>query len=84
MYKVHKKQERFNKEALNLESVKHQLPEAINEEHERSNVDSSKKRAVMQQMDYDGFHQMVLGAHLKTLKQGEVENINLKAGSLNS
>jgi hypothetical protein len=26
-------------------------------------------------MDYDGFHQMVLGAHLKPLKKGEAENI---------
>jgi hypothetical protein len=26
-------------------------------------------------MDYDGFRQMVLGAHLKCLKKGEVANV---------
>lgn len=26
-------------------------------------------------MDYDGFHQMVLGANLKTVKEGQVSNI---------
>lgn len=39
------------------------------------NVDSAKKRAVLQHMDYDGFHQMVLGANLKPLKKGEAESI---------
>ena len=26
-------------------------------------------------MDYDGFHQMVLGANLKTIKKGEIETV---------
>ena len=38
-------------------------------------MDSAKKRAVLQHMDYEGFHHMVLGANLKPLKKGEAENI---------
>ena len=48
---------------------------AIDEENKRINVDSAKKRAVIQHMDYDGFRQMVLGANLKPIKQGEASNI---------
>ena len=29
----------------------------------------------MQHMDYDGFHQMVLGAHLKPIKKGQKDYI---------
>ena len=42
----------------------------IDWENKRTNVDSSKKIACMQHMDYDGFHQMVLGANLKPMKKG--------------
>ena len=48
---------------------------SIDEENKRVNVDSAKKRAVIQHMDYDGFRQMVLGANLKPIKQGEASNI---------
>ena len=47
----------------------------INDENKRVNIDSAKKRAVLQHMDYDGFHQMVLGANLKPIKKGEAERI---------
>ena len=47
----------------------------MNEESIRTNLDSAKKRAVLQHMDYDGFHQMVLGANLMPLKRGDAENI---------
>ena len=40
----------------------------MNWENERVNIDSSKKLACMQHMDYDQFAQMVLGAHLKPMK----------------
>ena len=75
MYKVKVKQERFFEEKLTVGEVKRELGTALNEEAKRVNVDSAKKRAVMQHMDYDGFHQMVLGANLKPLKKGMAENI---------
>jgi hypothetical protein len=50
--------------------VKKELGDSINEENQRINVDSAKKKAVMYHMDYDNFHQMVLGANLKTIKRG--------------
>ena len=58
-----------------MSEVKKELGLAINEECKRTNVDSAKKRAVMQHMDYDNFHQMVLGANLFPVKSGEVSNI---------
>ena len=47
----------------------------IDWDNKRTNVDSAKKRAVMQHMEYDGFRQMVLGAHLKPIKKGAASNI---------
>ena len=58
-----------------MEHVKRELGQQINEENKRINVDSAKKKAVLQRMDYDGFHQMVLGANLKTVKRGAIESI---------
>ena len=76
MYKVHKKQERFPKD-LSVKSVSKELPDAIDEDNKRTNVDSSKKRAVMQHMDYDGFHQMVLGANLLPIKKGAITEMKI-------
>ena len=73
MYKVNVKQERFGENRLKFDKVKNSLPDAIDEEHRRINVDSSKKRACLQHMDYDGFHQMVLGANLIPIKKGSIE-----------
>ena len=47
----------------------------IDFDNRRTNVDSSKKMAVLQHMDYDGFRQMVLGANLKPIKAGSTMNI---------
>lgn len=44
----------------------------INKEYHRINVDSAKKKAVSQRMDYDNFHQMVLGADIKGLRPEEI------------
>lgn len=76
MYKVGRKQERFNEGALSIEKVKSEMPSAIDEENKRINVDSSKKRACLQHMDYDGFHQMVLGANLVPIKSGSLSEIS--------
>ena len=75
MYKLREKQERFYEEKLTVDEVKKELGHQINEENKRINVDSAKKKAVLQHMDYDGFHQMVLGANLKPVKKGEIDSI---------
>jgi hypothetical protein len=54
----------------------------IDYDHKRSNVDSAKKRAVLQHMDYDGFHQMVLGANLFSINSKELNNFS--AGKANN
>jgi len=48
MYKIREKQERYYEEHLTVEHTKRQLGQEINEEHQRVNVDSAKKRAVLQ------------------------------------
>lgn len=73
MYKVREKQQRFYEENLTVDEVKRELGHHIDEENKRINIDSAKKKAVMQHMDYDNFHQMVLGAHLRTIKRGEID-----------
>ena len=75
MYKIREKQERFYEDKLTVAEVKKEMGESINEESKRSNVDSAKKRAVLQHMDYDGFHQMVLGANLFPVKKGAIDQI---------
>ena len=69
------KQERFHEELLNMNELKKELKTEMNVENKRVNVDSAKKLACLQHMDYDGFAQMVLGAHLKPLKQGAAASI---------
>ena len=60
---------------LDTNRFKSQLREEISKDNHRTNIDSAKKKAVLQCMNYDGFHQMVLGADLKGLKQGEIYSI---------
>ena len=62
------KQERFDESTLTTQNCKVMMQDDINFENTRVNVDSAKKIAVMQHMEYDGFHQMVLGANLKPTK----------------
>lgn len=61
-----------NGDILNTSKYKSDLKEAINKEYHRINVDSAKKKAVVQRMDYDNFHQMVLGADLKGMKAEDI------------
>lgn len=49
---------------LSCEKAREELSDYINEEAKRVNIDSAKKRAVLQHMDYEGFRQMVLGANI--------------------
>ncbi len=67
------KQLKLQEEALFSGSTyRSQLKDAINIENHRTNVDSAKKKAVIQGMNYDGFHQMVLGANLKGVSKNEL------------
>ena len=63
-YEIAKADKQLNTDLLNNDKYKNDLKVAINEENHRSNVDRAKKKAVSQYMDYDNFHQMVLGADL--------------------
>lgn len=68
-------QQQFDERILTTQYTKQQLQKDIDFESKRVNVDSSKKLAVMQRMDYDGFRQMVLGANLKPMKSGQIPNM---------
>jgi hypothetical protein len=75
---------KLNEELINAEKYKLELKGAINKENHRVNIDSAKKKAVIQRMDYDGFHQMVLGADLKGIKQKEIAQLKPESVILNS
>lgn len=60
---------------LDTNRFKTQLKDEISKDNHRVNIDSAKKKAVLQHMNYDGFHQMVLGADLKGIKKGEIYSI---------
>lgn len=55
--------------------MRSELENSIRYEEHRSNVDTAKKAAVKQLMDYENFHQMVLGADLKPLKTLEMKDL---------
>jgi hypothetical protein len=60
---------------LDTNRFKSQLRDEISRDNHRTNIDSAKKKAVLQCMNYDGFHQMVLGADLKGIKPGDLYSI---------
>jgi len=49
---------------MSCEKARAELDSYIDDEARRVNIDSAKKRAVLQHMDYEGFRQMVLGANI--------------------
>ena len=55
MLEHNKKQLKFHHELLTVEHCRHEINHEINEENKRVNVDSAKKKACLQHMDYDGF-----------------------------
>ena len=65
----------FHEELLTMNQCIKDTHSDINAAAKHSNEDSAKKRAVMQRMDYDGFRNMVLGAHLFPVKSGSTANI---------
>ena len=67
------KQEQFSEKMLSASMARAEMQGDIDFANKRVNVDSAKKLAVMQHMDYDGFRQMVLGANLKPMKKGLME-----------
>ena len=84
-YEIAKTDKQLNTDLLNNDKYKRDLKTAINEENHRSNVDRAKKKAVSQYMDYDNFHQMVLGADLHNgLNLNDVIDIKPEKAILNS
>lgn len=84
-YELKKQDKRLTDAILNNpESFKNELKDAIDKDNHRSNVDRAKKQAVSQYMDYDGFHQMVLGADLKGMKMTDVTEIKPDRAILNT
>ena len=78
MIEHNKKQHRFHHELLTTAHVRKEIGVEINEENKRVNVDSAKKKACLQHMDYDGFRQMVLGANLMPTKPGAINIYSAK------
>lgn len=84
-HEIKKNEKLLNEERLlSASSYREQLKDAINIENHRINIDSAKKKAVLQGMNYDGFHQMVLGADLKSLKSKELQEFKPKNLIMNS
>lgn len=77
-HKIHKKDIE-----VDMNDLRKELQQSIEYEKHRDNVDQAKKRAVKQLMDYDNFHQMVLGADLKPLQTQEVKDL-IEIGATNS
>ena len=71
-----KKQKRFHHELLTTAHTRGEFHHEVNQENKRVNVDSAKKKACLQHMDYGGFRQMVLGANLMPVKPGAVDIYN--------
>ena len=77
MYEKPAKQERLTEaKVCSIAFSRTGLKDDIEFENKRVNVDSAKKIAVMQHMDYDNFHQMVLGANIKPMKAGQLTTIS--------
>jgi hypothetical protein len=84
-HEIKKNEKRLNEDVLlNASKYKNDLKDAINMENHRTNIDSAKKKAVMQGMNYDGFHQMVLGADLKGVKTKELQDFRPNGIVMNS
>ena len=69
-HKLYKKDLEFD-----IDDLRTELADSIKYEEHRDNVDRAKKTAVKQFMNYDGFHQMVLGADLKPVKSTELKEL---------
>ena len=78
MLEHNKKQHRFHHELLTTDHCRKEFIQSANEENMRVNVDSAKKKACLQHMDYDGFRNMVLGANLMPTKPGAINIYNPK------
>ena len=58
-----------------ISRMRGELEDSIKYEEHRKNVDTAKKTAVKQLMDYNNFHQMVLGADLKPIQTKEMKEL---------
>jgi len=69
---------------LNASKYKEELKAVIDKDNHRENVDRAKKKSVIQHMDYDNFHQMVLGADLKGIKSNDMYKLKPTNSLLNT
>lgn len=84
-YQMEIKDKQLSEEAiLNASKYKTELKDVIDKDNHRDNIDRAKKKAVTQHMDWDGFHQMVLGADLKGLKSNELYKLKPTNSLLNT
>lgn len=83
-YEIKMKDLQLNEDLIkNSDICKDELKVALNNDNHRSNVDRAKKKAVTQFMDYDNFHQMVLGADLKGVKMVDVTEMKAERPIMN-
>eukprot|EP00826_Nyctotherus_ovalis_P061862 TRINITY_DN8850_c0_g2_i2.p1 TRINITY_DN8850_c0_g2~~TRINITY_DN8850_c0_g2_i2.p1 ORF type:complete len:244 (+),score=42.26 TRINITY_DN8850_c0_g2_i2:26-733(+) len=90
MYQRVEIQKKFTEDALSCKTMQKEFERSVKEDTTRKNEDTAKKRAVEQGtliliegMDYDNFHQMVLGANLKPIKKGDFMNVTSQKKVLN-
>lgn len=84
-HEIDKKERQLKEDILlSASKYKYELKDAINIENHRINLDSAKKKAVIQGMNYDGFHQMVLGADLKGSNTQELMDLKPKGIIMNT
>jgi hypothetical protein len=58
-----------------LSNVKQEMANSIEYEIKRKNVDTAKKLACKQLVNYDQFEELVRGANLKTVKTNEMSDL---------
>jgi hypothetical protein len=60
---------------FSLSNVKQEMANSIEYEIKRKNVDTAKKLACKQLVNYDQFEELVRGANLKTVKTNEMSDL---------
>ena len=84
-HEIEIKDKQLNEEnLLNASKYKDELKDVIDKDNHRENIDRAKKKSVIQHMDYDNFHQMVLGADLKGIKSSEMYKLKPSTSLLNT
>lgn len=67
--------EESNAKEFKLAQIRAEAAVAREEEHLRAQIEKAKWTAVNQKVDYDQYRQLCLGANLKGMEPGQIENI---------